>query len=213
MNHSSNRPRAQGSNRPLTPRGQQTRQLLLAAAEAVFGEKGYDQASISEITGRAGVAQGTFYVYFPDKREIFVELVRSLNDRLRDAVLLAIEGQTDRMGIERARFSAFFDFVTQHRNLYRIVRQAEFVDEEIYRWYYRRLADGYAAGLSASMDEGQIQRMDAEALTYCLMGMADFIGMRWGLWEKRRPPDACFQDIMAFIERGMGRRPEEPTDR
>lgn len=206
MNQSSNRGRG-ASARPLTPRGQQTRQLLLAAAESVFGEKGYDQASISEITGGAGVAQGTFYVYFHDKKEIFVELVKSLNDRLRDDVLAAIEGLDDRMEIERARFSTFFSFVCQHRNLYRIVRQAEFVDEDVYRWYYRRLADGYAAGLQSSMEAGQISRMDPEALAFCLMGIADFIGMRWGLWERKRPPEASFEDIMTFIARGMGGRP------
>jgi AcrR family transcriptional regulator len=202
------------ASRPLTPRGERTRQLLLEAAEAVFGEKGYDAASISEITGRAGVAQGTFYVHFPDKKGVFTELVRSLNDRLREEVLAAIAGVSEkgRMAIERARYRAFFDFVSAHRNLYRIVRQAEFVDEPLYRWYYRRLAEGYAAGLAASMERGEIRAMDPETLAYSLMGMADFIGMRWTLWEGKRPSDACIEELMAFIERGIG-RPGDTTPR
>lgn len=40
-----------------------------------------------------------------------------------------MEGLTDRMAVERAGFRAFFQFIGAHRNLYRIVRQAEFVDE------------------------------------------------------------------------------------
>lgn len=64
--------------RPATRRGRQTRQKLLDSAEAVIGEKGYDHASIIEITQRAGVAQGTFYIYFPDKEAIFDGLVRDL---------------------------------------------------------------------------------------------------------------------------------------
>jgi AcrR family transcriptional regulator len=192
--------------RPLTPRGQQTRQLLLEAAEAVFGEKGYDRASIAEITQRAGVAQGTFYVYFPDKKDIFVELVHSLNDRLRQQVLGAMEGIEGRMAIERARFSAFFSFVRAHRNLYRIVRQAEFVDEDLHRWYYRRLADGYAASLEGSMEAGEIRRLDPETLAFCLMGIADLVGMRYCLWEGKHLSEASFDDLMSFIERGMGSR-------
>lgn len=206
MNHSSTSGRGASQRRPLTPRGQKTRQLLLGAAESIFGEKGFDQASIAEITARAGVAQGTFYVYFPDKRGIFVELVYSLNDRLREEVLAAIEGQSGRMDIERARFRAFFSFVRAHRNLYRIVRQAEFVDEAVYRWYYRRLAEGYQSGLQASMDSGEIRPMSAETLAYCMMGMADFIGMRWCLWEDQPLPESFFTDFMSFIENGIARK-------
>ena len=63
----------------MTEKGRVTRQALLDAAEEVFGEYSYDRASIAEITRRAGVAQGTFYVYFPDKTAAFVELVHDLN--------------------------------------------------------------------------------------------------------------------------------------
>ena len=53
---------------PATSRGQRTRNKLLDAAEQVFGEQGYEKASIVEITRTAGVAQGTFYVYFESKK-------------------------------------------------------------------------------------------------------------------------------------------------
>src|SRR5690242_9455567 len=157
----------------ITPRGQQTRQRLLDAAEAVFGESGYERASIVEITRRAGVAQGTFYVYFPDKKTVFVELVKDLSHRLRQDVAAAIAGTADRVEVERAGFAAFFAFAQTHRNLYKIVRQAEFVDEELFRWYYRCLAEGYTRGLAQAIEAGQIRRLDPECLAYCLMGIGD----------------------------------------
>ncbi|MGA9595817.1 MAG: helix-turn-helix domain-containing protein, partial [Acidimicrobiia bacterium] len=58
---------------PPTAKGRATRQAILDAAEDVFGESSYERASIAEITRRAGVAQGTFYVYFPDKKAAFIE--------------------------------------------------------------------------------------------------------------------------------------------
>ncbi|RMF36007.1 MAG: TetR/AcrR family transcriptional regulator [Chloroflexi bacterium] len=193
---------------PVTARGQRTRQKLLEAAEAVFGEKGYDRASIAEITRRAGVAQGTFYVYFPDKKAIFVELVRELSHRLRREIAEAVAGLSDRMEIERVGLRTFFSFAHRHRNLYKIVRQAEFVDEELFRWYYRRLAEGYARGLAEAMEKGQVRRLDPECLAYCLMGIADFLGMRWVLWEGQNPPDGAFETMMAFIRHGMDLRCE-----
>lgn len=189
---------------PVTARGQATRRRLLDAAEDVFGTKGFERASIVDVTRGAGVAQGTFYVYFTDKQAIFSELVAELGHDLRRHIARAVEGLADRMAVERAGFRAFFQFIGAHRNLYRIVRQAEFVDEELYRDYYRRLAAGYASGLEAAMGAGQVSRLDAETLAYCLMGIGDFLGMRWVLWEERDPPAHVIDTMTALIHHGMG---------
>src|SRR5574337_951656 len=93
---------------PVTARGEATRGRILDAAEAVFGELGYYGASVAEITRRARVAQGTFYIYFHSKREIFVELVEDLGRRLRAATSAAIVGVSDRLEAERRGFAAFF---------------------------------------------------------------------------------------------------------
>ena len=72
--------------RPLSKRGERTRRRLLEAAEAVFAELGYHDASIVKITEAAGVGQGTFYLYFASKKDVFDELVRDLNRRVRHAM-------------------------------------------------------------------------------------------------------------------------------
>ena len=185
--------------KPLTERGRRTRQELLAAAEAVFAEKGYEAASVSEITTRAGVAQGTFYLYFPDKRHVFAELVDDLGRRLRWTIRQKLEGLTVRLEVERAGLRAFLDFCAEHRGLYRIVHQAEFVDPEAFRRYYARMAEGYADALRGAMSRKEIRKADPERLAYCLMGIADFLGMRYVLWEKGRVPASVIDDAVAFI--------------
>lgn len=60
---------------------------MLRAARDVFSTKGYHAAKIDDIVARAGVAKGTFYLYFPDKRSVFVELVDGLFSRLGAAIL------------------------------------------------------------------------------------------------------------------------------
>ena len=67
------------SMKQLTARGERTRQQLLEAAERIFAELGYHDASIVKITEAAGVGQGTFYLYFASKKEIFDEVVLDLN--------------------------------------------------------------------------------------------------------------------------------------
>ena len=188
---------------PVTPRGQKTRQKLLRAAETIFGEKGYEAAAIADITRKADVALGTFYVYFPDKQSIFVEVVDELGERLRRLIAEAVTGVEGRLQIERKGFETFLKYAAAHRGIYRIVRQAEFVDADAFTRYYRTIADGYTKGLAAAMKRGEIRKADAECLAYCLMGIGDFLGMRWVLWESEAELNRVLETAIGFIERGL----------
>lgn len=55
---------------------------LLRAAEAVFVERGLDNAKIQEITARAGHSKGSFYLHFKTKEDAFRELIESMLARL-----------------------------------------------------------------------------------------------------------------------------------
>lgn len=191
---------------PSTARGQRTRQALLDAAEKVFGELGYHHAGIVEITQHADVALGTFYLYFPDKQAIFRDLVRTLNEGLRAAIRERIKDLDDRLEKEIAGFETFFQFVREHNDLYRVIRQAETVDDDVYRWHYRTLAEGYVRGLRRAQAAGQIRHdLDPETLAYSLMGIAEALGMRFVLWEGRLPSAAARRTIRAFLTQGMAR--------
>jgi AcrR family transcriptional regulator len=170
----------------------------------VFGEFSYDRASVAEIVRRAGVAQGTFYVYFPDKKTAFVELVRQLNHDLRRTIAEAVAAGRDRLEIERIGFRTFFDYVSRHKALYRVVREAEFVDVDTYRWHYRTLANGYVDGIKAAQSRGEISDgISADTVAWTLMGIAEFVGGRWVLWEGKAPPDDVFEELMTFITRAL----------
>jgi AcrR family transcriptional regulator len=62
------------------------RTQILEHAARLFGDKGYHDTSISDIIASAGIARGTFYLYFENKRGIFEELVDGLLERLMEAI-------------------------------------------------------------------------------------------------------------------------------
>jgi len=64
-------------------RGKRSRQALLDGAKQVFGEVGFAEARIVDIAAAGGAASGSFYTYFSSKEEIFVALLRELEDELR----------------------------------------------------------------------------------------------------------------------------------
>jgi AcrR family transcriptional regulator len=191
-----------------TARGARTRARLLEAAEQVFTEVGYHEASIVRIVDAAGVAPGTFYLYFSSKRDIFDEVVEDLNRRVRHAMAAAASSAGTRAEAERRGFQAFFRFTTEHPSLYRVIRQAEFVSPAALRLHYERIVEGYARGLSEAMQAGEIEQADPEALAWALMGIGEMIGLRWILWgDTDDVPDDVFDEAMRFICRGLGAQP------
>ncbi len=118
---------------PRTERGRRTLRKLLDAAAIEFGERGFHDASISGITRRAGTALGSFYTYFDSKEEIFQALVRYMSEQLRDHVTPLVQAAPDEIAAERVGLESFLRFVREHKEIYRIIDEAEFVDYASYR--------------------------------------------------------------------------------
>lgn len=195
----------------LTARGERTRHKLLEAAERTFAELGYHDASIVKITEAAGVGQGTFYLYFSGKKEVFDEVVLDLNSRVRHAMTEASEQGKTRAERELLGFGAFFRFTADHPALYRIIRQAEFVSPETLQAHYDRLMRPYAAGLEQAMAAGEVTEGDPEVLAWSLMGIGELVGMRWILWNgEREMPEAVFDELARIIVRVIGAKDIDP---
>jgi AcrR family transcriptional regulator len=191
---------------PGTPRGQRTRERILAAGEEVFGEVGYEPASIAAITQAAGVAQGTFYVYFPSKHAIFVELIKDFGARVRAAIAQATVPATrtpaSRAEIERVGLEAWLGFCYEHPGLYRVMREASIVAPETHRWYYESFADAYVQHFKA-WSRGRHDVRDLETVAYMVVAIADWIGLRWTIWEGKRPPRRVLDQITALLDQGF----------
>jgi AcrR family transcriptional regulator len=192
--------------RVLSARGTRTRLRLLEAAESVFAEHGYHEASVVKITEAAGVGQGTFYLYFSSKQDVFDELVRDLNRRVRRAMKEASSKGKTRLEAEILGFRAYFHFTAEHPALYRIIRQAEFVSPDMLRYHYDRLSSGYVAALREAVARGEIAKLDPEVAAWAFMGMGELIGMRWMLWEEGEMPERVLREIGRIIECVLGPR-------
>ena len=189
---------------PRTERGRRTRGRILEAAEAVFHRDGFHRASIVDITRGAGVGQGTFYLYFPSKEALFVELVRQMGHEMRRRLHEVTSAAPTRADAEREGMRAYLEFVARHPAMYRIVRECEFVDHAEFKNWYEQLAEGYVAGIRTAMAAGEFRELDAETVAYCLMGMGDFLGMRLVVWDGlRRVPSNAVDTAMEVALRGL----------
>lgn len=88
-------------------RARRTYEALLEAAESEFSSRGYDATQTPDVAAKAGVSVGTFYRYFADKKEIFLEVLKRDLARGRDEVLAGLHperfvGAARRETIEQA---------------------------------------------------------------------------------------------------------------
>jgi AcrR family transcriptional regulator len=172
---------------PRTERGRRTLRAILDAAAIEFGERGFHDTSVTGITARAKVALGSFYTYFDSKDAVFSALVRDMSQQVRTHVAPHILGAPDRLAGERAGLTAFLEFVRSHRELYRILDEAEFVDAGAWRTHYQSTVDGYVASLTAAAARGEIRAGVGEVEAWAIVGMNVFLGLRYGVWAPDRP--------------------------
>ncbi|SKB42418.1 TetR/AcrR family transcriptional regulator [Sphingopyxis flava] len=168
---------------PRTERGRRTLRKLLDAAAVEFGECGFHDASISAITRRAGTALGSFYTYFDSKEEIFQALVRYMSEQLRDHVTPIVQAAPNEIAAERIGLESFLGFVREHREIYRIIDEAEFVDYASYRRHYETTVERIRQRLEAGAARGEIRSDVGEIHAWAIAGMNVFLGMRYGLWD------------------------------
>ena len=180
----------EASKVPRTERGRRTQRKLLDAAAIEFGDRGFHDASISSITRRAGVALGSFYTYFDSKDAIFRALVLDMSEAVKVAARDAIDDTMSPLTIERAALESFLRFAGEHKEIYRIIDEAEFVDPESYRAHYETIGERIALRLAEGGKAGELRHDLGEVEAWALMGMNVFLGLRYAIWSREGDPSA-----------------------
>lgn len=196
---------------PRTERGRRTLRKLLDAAAEEFGEKGFHEASVSSITRRAEVALGSFYTYFDSKDALFRALVADMSEKVRTSARSALTENMGALEIERAALAAFLHFAAEHKEVYRIIDEAEFVDPASYRQHYETIAARIAHRLRAGGGQGEFRDGLGELEAWAVMGMNVFVGLRYVVWgggagEPGLSPDAVAAEVNRLLAEGVLRR-------
>jgi len=189
--------------RPRTERGRKTMRAILDAAAREFGEKGFHDGSITGITQRAGVALGSFYTYFESKDAVFRALVEDMSTQVREHVTPAIRAAPDQIAAERAGLLTFLEFARAHKEIYRIIDEAEFVDPERFRQHYNSTAARITARLKAAAARGEVRTDVSEVHAWAIMGMNVFLGMRFCVWDDDVAPAEIADAVADLLAHGL----------
>ncbi|RKF17664.1 TetR/AcrR family transcriptional regulator [Altericroceibacterium spongiae] len=203
MDSETGRPQTEYGKTPRTERGRRTLRKLLDAAALEFGEHGFHEASITGITRRAGTALGSFYTYFDSKDEIFRALVRDLSGGVRDAVKETHDPDAASLEQERQALTSFLRFAREHKEIYRIIDEAEFVDPASFRAHYENTASRMFARLKEGADKGELREDLSEAHAWAIMGMNVFLGLRYAVWSDDRKAMDIAEVASSILREGI----------
>ena len=192
------------AKQPRTARGQATRRKLLDAAVAEFGERGFHESSVSSITRAAGVALGSFYTYFDSKDAIFRAVVADMSAQVKAGAKDAVEhAPRDALAIERGVLEGFLAFAREHKEIYRIIDEAEFVDPDSYRRHYENAAARILDRLRAGAQGGALRGDLGEEHAWAVMGMNVFLGLRYAVWDEGADLAQVAERANAILREGL----------
>ena len=203
---------AMGDKTPRTERGRRTLRKLLDASADEFGEKGFHEASVSSITRRAGVALGTFYTYFDSKEALFQALVQDLSGQVKVSAGQSVadlkKTETyDAFDVEQTALASFLDFAREHKEIYRIIDESEFVDPQAYRAHYEGTAERILARLREGAARGELRDDVEEAHAWALMGMNVFLGLKFAVWSDEPSSTRVAEIARSILETGLMNSP------
>jgi AcrR family transcriptional regulator len=182
---------------------------LLDAARDVFVEKGFAAASVDDIALRAGVARGTFYLYFQDKRAVFEALVDDFLSRISACVKSIRLGPADpppadqlRANIQRVVALALGEPTIVKLALFDATGLDPELDEKLHG-YYEALRTLISESLQMGQELGMVRDGDRRAMVAIGLG-----GLKEVLVDAVRghvapDVDAITEEIMRFLASGL----------
>jgi len=154
------------------PKPRDSKDRILAAALALFGERGYTVTSIDDIAGRAGLTKGALYYYFRDKEDIARDLHHGFWARVKAEALRAIEPRGDTLANLRRAFDAFLGALQDLREGHFFLRQFWAVPalDAVGRLEQEASLGMVESLLRAGMACGDLAPLDPTALARVLVG-------------------------------------------
>jgi AcrR family transcriptional regulator len=192
------------------------RTALLEAGRQVLAEKGLEAAKVSDIVARAGVAQGTFYLYFPSKLSLVVALVQAMNTDTMAEVSEAVASAPSLGAAIDAAVAAAFTAMERFRDVLGIVLSTSTLVE--IRVECHRLFDPIVAYVAGMIRQGQADgaiysQINPEISARLVIHLIEHAGQECYVFNTETPSIAFITEVAQFVRNAMGVRDGRGGDR
>jgi len=188
-------------------RTEELRNRIFAAAAKIVGDHGYTDASIDRITELAGMAKGTFYLYFGSRQDLLNQLLPHVGFDLITYLRAEVSGAKTFFEVEERGFRAFFSFLQNNPGFFRVLNEAEVAAPVAHARHMALLTEHYVSSLQRSVERGEIknfQDKELEALAYIFQSARSYLYMRYVKDRRlRKPPEWVVETYMKLVKSGL----------
>ena len=183
------------------------RDRLLRAGKRLFGERGFHEVSIHQVTDAAGMSVGAFYLNFASKEAFFEELMDAAGKQVRHFISANLRPGLNRIEREMQGIFLFGIFLSIDRWCYNLVREGEFVAPEKAREYYRAFERGYRKADDPGLDPAMTAADPAyeDSAIEFMLGISHYYGIEVLFDESPRSARAVVEGIGACLASGLPR--------
>ena len=189
-------------------RADETRRLLLDAAQNLFGRKGYHDASMDDIVRAADRSKGAAYFHFPGKGDIFRAVLNRLADRLERKVHRAIAVETAPIARLDAALTAVLDAFTGHRRVARLALVELVGAGPAFQDTLTELRLRFRLLIKAQLDEaiekGAIDPVNSRLVSVAWFGAINEIVLAWLHRDESADLETEIPELRAILLRSVG---------
>jgi AcrR family transcriptional regulator len=176
----------------------QKRQEIMRKAIYVFSQKGYHHTKIADITQALKISTGSFYLYFNNKRDLFIEAIDDIFLNIVGEAAAAIKEEKDFLERLKIRGRVFYKNYAKFSEILHQLRAEMAIAEqwpgEKLKKVYHGLTKPLIREIDAAVKEGIIHEVDPDLLAYALTGSIEIMSLRLSLDDKY-----SLDDIIDFI--------------
>ncbi|MCJ7744723.1 MAG: TetR family transcriptional regulator [Actinobacteria bacterium] len=183
------------------------REHIMDAAAEVFTEKGYYATTIADLAAMGGVAKGTIYWYFDNKRSILIsildEILRETNEAFTGVIRSASNGLVAILNsVEPA-----LKILQRHGSIYLMcvleIGSTDRMIQEKCRDIYKLVHAGLKVALNRGMEQGFIRKLNPDVAAYAVIGLIERVSQVAGPTDEQAPLEEKVAEATEFLRRAL----------
>lgn len=182
---------------------------IIHAAIDIFSEKGIDQTKVSDIVKKAGIAQGTFYLYFPSKLAVMPSIAEVMVEKILLEVNQSIDTQTSFSEQLKQVIQVVFQLTQDYREVFALIYAGLASTEYLQEWeaIYEPYYDWMSRFLENAQKNGVIRKnLQPEQTAILLIGLIESAAEQTYLYSNGNWDNATSkkEELLKFAEHALG---------
>ncbi|MCE2929315.1 MAG: TetR/AcrR family transcriptional regulator [Candidatus Caenarcaniphilales bacterium] len=177
---------------PKTHKSKQTKLKILSVAKDVFSQRGFQKATVKDITTAADLGYGTFYLYFKDKKEVFYALVEQVEEELFTAAHGGSDLNRDyERGISSYRalrkdLRSILQSFKDNDSVLRFSRELALIDDD-FKTKYESMRARLIERTRQILHKSGLHSVDLSIAAVAIAGMIESTALEWAKGSSQDP--------------------------